>query len=215
MIKIVKNVLTFCRDFLVGDDWTLLAVVIWSLASLSLIVNYYTALQAWYALPLGITGGLILSVRMQLLKVRRDRPSHPGARLHWLFNQTNKAIVGLWFPLAGTVLYAFFFEQSFAHQLGLESFLLPAAIELFGLVIVGALLSPFFFEFPLATSIVGVVLALLFAHRVQTPIINFAGKLSLPVAYFALAAFLALTLAVALASIWMLTGYTKTISKKA
>jgi hypothetical protein len=63
----IKRFLHFCYDFVVGDDWTVAAGVVITLAATALLAGF--GMAAWWLLPLAVVLLLGLSLR------RASRPA--------------------------------------------------------------------------------------------------------------------------------------------
>jgi hypothetical protein len=60
-MKYLKSFVAFWRDFLIGDDWTIAAGVVTTLAVTAVFVH--AAIVPWLWLPLGVPAVLTSSVR--------------------------------------------------------------------------------------------------------------------------------------------------------
>jgi len=64
----LRAVVAFCVDFVVGDDWTVAAVIAVALLGTWGLVE--AGVAAWWLLPLAVLGATVLGLRRAVLRER-------------------------------------------------------------------------------------------------------------------------------------------------
>jgi hypothetical protein len=75
-MRVLRAVLAFWWDFVVGDDWLVAVAVAMGLA-LTWAMSRLTA-SSWWVLPVVVSGALALSVRRVVVRSRQRRNERPA-----------------------------------------------------------------------------------------------------------------------------------------
>lgn len=162
IMQYVSAFFKFWQDFIIGEDWTIAATVVWGVALIFGLVGAFV--NSWYLLPIIIAGSIGWSVWGVLASnLKSTRVSLMKMIISKLLRKT------LWLPMAVVIITPLVAYQLNSNvSVPMSIFLLSVTLNFFVVTMLALITSPLYRIRPLSVSLVSAFMSVwLLLDRVQ------------------------------------------------